>query len=32
MISLDIPYVAIRIMEDIGSRDGGNINNSLWLN
>jgi len=31
-VLLAILYVAIRILEDIGSRDGGYVNNYPWLN
>jgi len=30
-VSLAIPYVVIRIMEDIGSCDGRNITSYPWL-
>ena len=31
-VSLAIPYIAIRIMENDDSCYGGNINSYLWLN
>lgn len=31
-LSLAIPYIAIRSVEDIRSCDGGNFNNYLWMN
>jgi hypothetical protein len=30
--SLAIPYIAIRLMQDMGSCDGGNVNSYPWLN
>jgi len=31
-VLLAASYIAIRIMEDIGSSDGKNVNNYPWLN